>query len=231
MVAHYRSGRQADALTAYQTLRSTLADHLGLAPSPEVQALEREILDQAAELTWRAPVSHEGVDETQRAVAAEVRLPLPAALAEGVYDRPFVGRGHERTRLTRSLEAAHAGRFSAVLVAGPPGIGKTALVATFARQAHADGATVILGRADEDAAVPFLAIREAVRDWLSSAPASDVGRLGDEDAGHLAGSFPRSASGWGSIRLSRLPATMRCGTSCSRPSPVGSACSPRTGPP
>jgi DNA-binding SARP family transcriptional activator len=46
MVAYYRVGRQADALRAYQQLRSTLADELGIDPSAELVALERRILDQ-----------------------------------------------------------------------------------------------------------------------------------------------------------------------------------------
>ena len=44
MLALYRCGRQADALAAYAEARRTLADELGLDPSPELQALERDIL-------------------------------------------------------------------------------------------------------------------------------------------------------------------------------------------
>jgi DNA-binding SARP family transcriptional activator len=46
MVALYRSGRQADALNAYQAARRTLVDELGIEPSPALQALERSILRQ-----------------------------------------------------------------------------------------------------------------------------------------------------------------------------------------
>jgi DNA-binding SARP family transcriptional activator/pimeloyl-ACP methyl ester carboxylesterase len=46
LVAYFRAGRQGDALRAYQVLRSTLADELGITPSPELQALERQLLDQ-----------------------------------------------------------------------------------------------------------------------------------------------------------------------------------------
>jgi class 3 adenylate cyclase/DNA-binding winged helix-turn-helix (wHTH) protein len=46
MLALYRSGRQADALRAYQKTRAYLADELGLEPSPELQELERLILNQ-----------------------------------------------------------------------------------------------------------------------------------------------------------------------------------------
>ena len=46
MLALYRSGRQAEALRAYQKTRAYLADELGLEPSPELQELERLILNQ-----------------------------------------------------------------------------------------------------------------------------------------------------------------------------------------
>ena len=42
----YRSGRQADALAAYQGARRALAEELGLEPSKELQALEHAILTQ-----------------------------------------------------------------------------------------------------------------------------------------------------------------------------------------
>nr|SBO97589.1 Branched-chain amino acid ABC transporter, amino acid-binding protein (TC 3.A.1.4.1) [Nonomuraea gerenzanensis] len=44
MLALYRSGRQAEALDAYQTARRTLAVELGLEPGPELRALQSAIL-------------------------------------------------------------------------------------------------------------------------------------------------------------------------------------------
>ena len=55
MLALYRTGRQADALRAFQRLRTLLADELGLEPSAELKALEDAILAQKSELEWRAP--------------------------------------------------------------------------------------------------------------------------------------------------------------------------------
>ncbi len=46
LVALYRSGRQADALSAYQRARRLLRDELGLEPGGELQRLERAILGQ-----------------------------------------------------------------------------------------------------------------------------------------------------------------------------------------
>jgi DNA-binding SARP family transcriptional activator len=46
MTALYRSGRQAEALDAYQSARRALVDELGIEPSPGLQELERAILRQ-----------------------------------------------------------------------------------------------------------------------------------------------------------------------------------------
>ncbi len=50
MLALYRSGRQAEALRAYQKTRTYLAAELGLEPSPELRELERRILSHDASL-------------------------------------------------------------------------------------------------------------------------------------------------------------------------------------
>ncbi len=46
MLAFYRSGRQAEALAAYQTARRVLVDELGIEPSAALQELERAMLRQ-----------------------------------------------------------------------------------------------------------------------------------------------------------------------------------------
>ena len=46
MLARYRSGRQADALDAFRQAQDLLADELGIDPSPELQELQRRILQQ-----------------------------------------------------------------------------------------------------------------------------------------------------------------------------------------
>jgi DNA-binding SARP family transcriptional activator len=55
MIALYRSGRQAEALAAYQAARRTLVEELGLDPSPALQRLERAILQQHASLDLPRP--------------------------------------------------------------------------------------------------------------------------------------------------------------------------------
>jgi len=60
MLALYRAGRQADALAAYQDLRQTLDDELGIEPSPEAEALQRSMLNHDAQLDWKPAPEHGG---------------------------------------------------------------------------------------------------------------------------------------------------------------------------
>lgn len=55
MVALYRSGRQADALGVYERVRASLRDELGLEPTPQLRALEHDILDHAPTLATARP--------------------------------------------------------------------------------------------------------------------------------------------------------------------------------
>jgi DNA-binding SARP family transcriptional activator/pimeloyl-ACP methyl ester carboxylesterase len=62
MVALYRAGRQADALSAYQQGHRRLAEELGLAPGPDLRELEQRILNHDPSLlpepTSVAAVAH-----------------------------------------------------------------------------------------------------------------------------------------------------------------------------
>lgn len=208
MVALYRCGRQADALAAYQSVRSTLVGQLGVEPGPELQALEHQVLVQAPGLLWRAT---EGRAGPSGASAADVagsdgsadpagehhlngeQLALPRQLAQPSARRSFVGRAPECARLAECLDKARSGRFVTAFLAGPPGIGKTALAGWFARRAHAEGATVLLGRVDEGAGVPFLPIGEAIGHWAAHVPHSELNRLSEVDRWQLARLAPEIA--------------------------------------
>ena len=53
ILALYRSGRQGDALGAYQRARAVLADELGVDPGPELRRLEAAVLAQDPALDLR----------------------------------------------------------------------------------------------------------------------------------------------------------------------------------
>jgi DNA-binding SARP family transcriptional activator len=71
MLALYRSGRQADALEAYQETRRTLVDELGIEPGSSLRELEQAILRQDAALaasTSRAEVTPAPPEDRRRTV-------------------------------------------------------------------------------------------------------------------------------------------------------------------
>lgn len=84
----------------------------------------------------------------------------------------FVGRSAELAELVERLEGALAGRASAVLVAGEPGIGKTRLVSELGRLAGAHSVPVLWGRCSDDDGVPaYWPWRSVLRAWQSADPA------------------------------------------------------------
>jgi DNA-binding SARP family transcriptional activator len=81
MTALYRSGRQADALTAYQDARRTLVNELGIEPSTALQELERSILQQDPSLDLeRPPAGSRGAAERSVLVAITAETPIGAML-------------------------------------------------------------------------------------------------------------------------------------------------------
>jgi DNA-binding SARP family transcriptional activator/glutamine cyclotransferase len=100
MLALYRSGRQADALTAYRDGRQHLAEEYGLEPTQELRDLERAILRQDPSLDapqppgLRATLSRRGTRAVPLALAlaaaAAGAAAIAAAWAEGGHDRVVV---------------------------------------------------------------------------------------------------------------------------------------------
>ncbi len=132
MQALYRSGRQAEALDAYQDARTALTEELGIEPSRELRELQEAILRQDPALD---------------------RIDVPEVAPEpsrGV----FVGRERELTELVGALEEALAGRGRLVLLVGEPGIGKSRLAHELMARARERGAQVIVGRCWEAGGAP-----------------------------------------------------------------------------
>ncbi|HEV2775339.1 MAG TPA: AAA family ATPase, partial [Solirubrobacteraceae bacterium] len=73
-------------------------------------------------------------------------------MAYGTGD--LVGRDRELTELRQGLEGALAGRGRLFMVAGDPGVGKTALADAIGAEAVAAGATVLWGRAWDGGGAP-----------------------------------------------------------------------------
>jgi DNA-binding SARP family transcriptional activator/tetratricopeptide (TPR) repeat protein len=136
MLALYRSGRQAEALAAYQSARTTLVDELGIEPGRGLRDLHEAILRQDEQLDLAAAVeAPEGTEAPQRG---------------GV----FVGRDRELAALENGLRDALAGHGRIVLIAGEPGIGKSRLVDELAARARVHGAPVLVGRCWEAGGAP-----------------------------------------------------------------------------
>ncbi len=77
MLALYRSGRQAEALSTYHEARKTLIGQLGIEPGPELQALYGSILRQERSLAPASPIAFDDhYDEVLRALTAGRLVPV-----------------------------------------------------------------------------------------------------------------------------------------------------------
>ncbi|UWP87564.1 AAA family ATPase [Dactylosporangium fulvum] len=142
MLALYRSGQQAAALTAYDVVRRHLADEFGVEPGAPLRDLHRRVLGHTV-----APVGP---------VAPVSRRPA------------LVGRDAELARLGELLAAAGRDGGRVVAVTGEAGIGKTSLAAAAADRAAADGTPVVWGRCpDLGQAPPFWLWTQVVRGLLA----------------------------------------------------------------
>lgn len=160
MMSLYRCGRQADALDIYQRTRTHLVQELGLDPGPALQALQAEILDQSPALG--APAAPTAVGRTS----------VPVLLAR-LGRKRLVGRDDVLDKLMQAWEETVASREQRiVLLAGPPGIGKTSLTAHMACDVATQKATVLYGRADAGELFPLQPFVDALRHLVQHAELS-----------------------------------------------------------
>ncbi|WP_406508885.1 BTAD domain-containing putative transcriptional regulator [Streptomyces sp. NBC_00212] len=125
------AGRPAEALAAYESVRTTLAEELGADPGPELRAIHAELLNPAA-------------------------VPAPAAPVHGNLRArltSFVGREADLADIRGDLESARL-----VTLLGPGGAGKTRLsqeAADGAAECWPDGVWLAeLAPVDDPAGVP-----------------------------------------------------------------------------
>jgi DNA-binding SARP family transcriptional activator len=145
MTALYRSGRDGDALSAYQEARNVLVDELGVEPGRELRELQRAILAQEAGLEIVMP-------------------PTNGRMGSGL-----VGRERELAELSAGLDDATHGQGRVYLLAGEPGIGKSRLAEALLERASAAGATVLVGRCWEAGGAPaFWPWVQALRTYVGA---------------------------------------------------------------
>ncbi len=131
MLALHRSGRQAEALEAFQEARRVLVTEQGVEPGPALRELHREIL-----------AGLPSAPERPRLLRS---VPAHAARAR----ESFVGRAEETALLRELVSDVLAGRGTTVWIEGEPGIGKSELLAVALADAGDRGCQVGWAVADE----------------------------------------------------------------------------------
>jgi DNA-binding SARP family transcriptional activator len=180
MTALYKCGRQTEALRAFQSRRNALRER-GLVPSPQLLRAEEAVLTHDPALMLCPPAHFasfgsagapgSGAEGVQLGLTDASRAARPPALGpwalRPVARQVFVGRHQELLSFEAALADALGGELSVSVVAGEPGIGKTALLAEMAERAEQRGLVVLYGGVTESAGLPLLPFRSALRDFLA----------------------------------------------------------------
>jgi len=126
MLALYRVGRQAEALSAYHDARKILTEEVGTEPGAQLRELHQQILTADPALAVPESVLTAG-DQDRRNVPRQ----LPAPVAQ------FAGRTTELAALTGLLnrhDVQMPGTLVISAIGGTAGVGKTALAVQWAHQ-------------------------------------------------------------------------------------------------
>ena len=187
------TGRQTEALRAFQRYRDELAETAGTEPSAELRLIDQRVATGWDGFDGRLP------SRTDRPAAPAAHRAAPPLHEVLVATRTGIGRRSELALLAGAAEQARHNGVRTVLVTGGAGIGKTTLLATFAREAS--GWDVFYGRCDEHVVVPYHPFQSVVgrlvdtleSDVLMAHTASwggDLLRLLPHVAGRIACSVP-----------------------------------------
>jgi tetratricopeptide (TPR) repeat protein len=146
-----------------------------LAKDPDARYASAGELARAAQAATGARGGGVAVGPPPRAgPSGHMALAFPRSLAIECDDRPFVGRAQSLQRLRDRYRRHGPERPQFVLVCGEPGIGKTRLATEFARQVHAEGATVLHGRSDPEPVVPYQPFLTALQEVVAHGLADDM---------------------------------------------------------
>ncbi|MEV0381599.1 BTAD domain-containing putative transcriptional regulator [Nonomuraea sp. NPDC050643] len=167
MLCLYQAGRSAEALETYEEVRRRLREELGLEPSQEMRRVQTLVLRQQPIETWLES-GGDAVPRPERRAGPDPRPDEPDARRERAKrlvgrlpaDVPtFTGRAAEVESLTAALDL-----LGVAAIAGPGGIGKSALAVHLAHRIadrFPDGQLYLnLHGANGD--VPALSPREAL---------------------------------------------------------------------
>ena len=179
MVALDAAGNRAEALRAYQRLRRSLVDELGIDPSAETDAAYLELLGPTPS---PRPARSTRADDGPTDVAT--------GSSHGPGPTPFVGREAELEVLTAAWEQAAAGGRHLVVVTGEAGIGKSRLTVEAAWRVRREGGLVLFGRCDQEAIVPYQPLVEALDGLVAATPPDELPFLGDEAMAELGAVLP-----------------------------------------
>ena len=130
MLALVRSGRQAEALSAYRDARQAIVDELGVEPGRALQQLHQRIIaaDPALHDCGERPQWAEALQPAGRPSSAPDAVSAVAQLPASLAD--FTGRDAQSAELAAWITLAGAGQSGHMPIAavtGPGGAGKTAL--------------------------------------------------------------------------------------------------------
>ena len=145
MLALYRSGRQVEALEAFQRARRALIEEMGIEPGQELRDLEQAVLQQSPALDLCAPLQGRNVPSlpAARSGAADphdgaFRL-VPRQLPASISD--FTGRRDHldeiKDLLVASSRTGDPGYAIPIVgISGPGGVGKSALAVRAAHEVN-----------------------------------------------------------------------------------------------